>query len=83
MTPVNAVGIQAAKRIHCHSRFDMRIILSRIHFVFILNSFTEGPVADSISDFWRMVWEQCTATIVILTNLEEKGRVSGMCKVQK
>lgn len=35
-----------------------------------------GPVPDSVPDFWRMVWEQGSATIVMLTNLEEKGRVS-------
>ena len=34
-----------------------------------------GPVPDSVPDFWRMVWEQGSATIVMLTNLEEKGRV--------
>ena len=36
---------------------------------------TQGPVPDSVPDFWRMVWEQNSATIVMVTNLEERGRV--------
>ena len=35
-----------------------------------------GPVPSSVVDFWRLVWEQGSATIVMVTNLEEKGRVS-------
>ena len=34
-----------------------------------------GPVPDTFASFWRMVWECESQTIVILTNLEEKGRV--------
>jgi netrin-G3 ligand len=36
---------------------------------------TQGTVPDSISDFWRMVWEYNAPTIIMLTNLEERGRV--------
>ena len=34
-----------------------------------------GPNPDTVADFWRMVWEQGSAIVVMLTNLEEKGRV--------
>ncbi|XP_046885181.1 receptor-type tyrosine-protein phosphatase epsilon-like [Hypomesus transpacificus] len=32
----------------------------------------QGPKHDTVADFWRMVWEQKTATIVMLTNLKER-----------
>ncbi|XP_041722501.1 receptor-type tyrosine-protein phosphatase epsilon isoform X2 [Coregonus clupeaformis] len=32
----------------------------------------QGPMHDTVADFWRMVWEQKTATIVMLTNLKER-----------
>uniref|UniRef100_UPI0037E94E28 protein tyrosine phosphatase receptor type Fa isoform X1 n=1 Tax=Semicossyphus pulcher TaxID=241346 RepID=UPI0037E94E28 len=36
---------------------------------------TQGPLQETLSDFWRMVWEQRTCTIVMMTRLEEKSRV--------
>uniref|UniRef100_A0A8B9LPJ5 protein-tyrosine-phosphatase n=1 Tax=Astyanax mexicanus TaxID=7994 RepID=A0A8B9LPJ5_ASTMX len=35
---------------------------------------TQGPMPETISDFWRMVWEQHTANIIMITKLEEKSR---------
>ncbi|XP_060934457.1 protein tyrosine phosphatase receptor type Fa isoform X2 [Limanda limanda] len=36
---------------------------------------TQGPLPETLTDFWRMVWEQRTCTIVMMTRLEEKSRV--------
>ena len=36
---------------------------------------TQAPIPDTIPDFWRMVWEQESSTIVMLSNVEESGKV--------
>ena len=38
-------------------------------------SFGQGPLPETLADFWRLVWEQRSATIVMLTRLEERARV--------
>ncbi|XP_014306674.2 receptor-type tyrosine-protein phosphatase epsilon-like, partial [Myotis lucifugus] len=36
----------------------------------------QGPKQETVNDFWRMIWEQKSATIVMLTNLKERKEVS-------
>ncbi|XP_037117995.1 receptor-type tyrosine-protein phosphatase delta-like isoform X19 [Syngnathus acus] len=36
---------------------------------------TQGSLPETFGDFWRMVWEQHTANIIMMTKLEEKSRV--------
>ncbi|XP_036372831.1 receptor-type tyrosine-protein phosphatase delta-like isoform X22 [Megalops cyprinoides] len=36
---------------------------------------TQGSLPETFGDFWRMIWEQHTANIVMMTKLEERSRV--------
>ncbi|XP_060087100.1 receptor-type tyrosine-protein phosphatase V-like isoform X2 [Heteronotia binoei] len=36
---------------------------------------SQGPLKKTLDDFWRLVWEQCVCTIVMLTVGMENGRV--------
>ena len=35
----------------------------------------KGPTQETLTDFWRMIWQENCATIVMLTNLAEAGKV--------
>ncbi|KAG7327907.1 hypothetical protein KOW79_007851 [Hemibagrus wyckioides] len=67
-----------------HSRVLLSHIDARISSDFINASYidgykeknkfiaTQGPKPETVADFWRMVWEHKSATIVMLTNIRER-----------
>ncbi|XP_076346267.1 tyrosine-protein phosphatase Lar-like isoform X2 [Tachypleus tridentatus] len=36
---------------------------------------SQGPLPETFGDFWRMAWEQHSASIVMMTKLEERTRI--------
>ncbi len=37
---------------------------------------TQGPLNETVDDFWRMLWEHNSTIVVMLTKQREMGRVS-------
>lgn len=44
--------------------------------VLLDNVLVLGVVPGTVDDFWRMVWDVNSKTIVMITKLKEQGRVS-------
>lgn len=43
---------------------------------------TQGPIVSTVGDFWRMVWQEHTPIIVMITNIEEMNEVGTLYHYQ-
>ena len=71
-------GLQETKCLHCFSRYEVLACcisqLGAFKAMAVLLCFP-GPTDTTVSDFWQMIWDQKCPVIVMLTNIEENGRV--------
>ena len=47
------------------------------------NYIYSGPKLEEVAIFWQMVMEQKPAVVVMLTKVEENGKVTSLCTLQQ
>ena len=47
--------------------------------VSLYTHYNTGPLPKTVVDFWRLVWQERPPSIVMITNLEEGGKIKCQC----
>ena len=50
---------------------------------YLPNYIYSGPKLEEVAIFWQMVMEQKPAVVVMLTKVEENGKVSSLCTLRE
>ena len=62
--------VKSPKRVSCNHYYSLQGYNEKNAYIAC-----QGPMETTVADFWRMVWEQCVNTVVMITNLTEQGKV--------
>ena len=69
------LGIHNLQEIHRHSRFTSATLQSTMQYIHTTTmSYLTGPKKHLLVDFWRLIWQEKPAAVVMVTNLKEGNK---------